>query len=841
MTSFGEVIQTIKKENKTLIRYKESISRKIINAQLAITFNEICIRERLLPKYTLNIPCDGAVNTSRRRRRSPNNEERTSFMKQRIRELQLKIEELEPQLKEQDEKWQKADIDVSVKETINTKLKEALDKHRHSIARANQNKLVRLNGGSIKHARPIDPYINLTDKALTQDQQEILNMGLNCHVLSRPSKFNKRVECEVLIDNVEKLQKSGQVTVSPTFKQEVVTESAKSRGHYNSNILSKRHIDAAKELRSDRDITIRRADKAAAYVLINTDEYLSKMGSILSDTTKFKKISRNPTVALKKKLNKIIVKNNSISDVKFERLTGEYGMGYCYGNVKTHKPGNKLRPIISQIPTPTYNIAKRLCVLLTPYIPATYCLQSATDFIDILNNNDARGTIASLDVESLFTNVPVDRTINYIINRVYYNDSTPTLGIQEDILRELLESCTKEAPFTCPRGNKYCQVDGVAMGSPLGVLLANFFMGCIEEEVFKKIEKPNIYCRYIDDIFIKTKNAAEAEHLRVHLQEASGLNFTIENSQDGTMPFLDVLVQQQDGKFSTTVYNKPTNPGLCLNGRSECPTRYKDSTISAYIRRALTHCSTWKQVHLEIERSTQVLLNNGFCEKDINRLTKKILDSWLSKKQIEENKENINIFYKGTFSSAYKEDERIITQLVRKNIKPSDPDKRVKLIIYYKTKKTSHLLLKNNPSIERESLQKSHVIYRFTCNQGNCEVLPSTYVGMTTTRLSQRLTFHLASGAPKKHLKDQHRINITREMLTDNTEILTTCPDTRRLSILEALYTKAANPALNQQAQDLQALPSARRTSTENSPAQPVTAVSQSETDTRTGQASRAV
>ena len=104
-------------------------------------------------------------------------------------------------------------------------------------------------------------------------------------------------------------------------------------------------------------------------------------------------------------------------------------MGYCYGTVKTHKPGNKLRPIISQIPTPTYNIAKKLCKILTPYVPAAYSLNSATDFLDILKTNDARGIIASLDVESLFTNVPVDRTINYIIERVYHDDNIPPLDI----------------------------------------------------------------------------------------------------------------------------------------------------------------------------------------------------------------------------------------------------------------------------------------------------------------------------------------------------------------------------------------------------------------------------
>ncbi|KAG0713386.1 Bestrophin-1 [Chionoecetes opilio] len=107
------------------------------------------------------------------------------------------------------------------------------------------------------------------------------------------------------------------------------------------------------------------------------------------------------------------------------QLSGEYGMGYCYGNIKTHKPGNKLRPIISQIPTPTYHLAKKLCVILTPYTPNAYSLQSALEFLDLLKTHNASGAIASLDVESLFTNVPVDRTINYIIDRVYNNDSYP--------------------------------------------------------------------------------------------------------------------------------------------------------------------------------------------------------------------------------------------------------------------------------------------------------------------------------------------------------------------------------------------------------------------------------
>ncbi|XP_076044740.1 uncharacterized protein LOC143027348 [Oratosquilla oratoria] len=288
----------------------------------------------------------------------------------------------------------------------------------------------------------------------------------------------------------------------------------------------------------------------------------------------------------------------------------------------------------------------------------------------------------------------------------------------------------------------------------------------------------------------------------------------MEDSIDGALPFLDLLVKQNENSFNTTVYTKPTNPGHCLNGSSECPQRYKDSTISAYIRRALTHCSTWTQVHEEIKRSTQVLINNGFNEKEIHFQTKKIMNGWHNNNNDKQNKEKINIYYKSTFSSAYKEDERIMKQIIKRNIKPVNPEKILNLVIYYKTKKTSHLLIRNSPLQERKELQKSHAIYRFTCTRGNCEALPSTYIGMTTMRLSRRLSYHLTSGAPKNHLREAHGITLVRETLEKNTEILDLCTDDRRLPILEAFYIKELSPILFVQAEDLRALPSMRQTVT---------------------------
>ena len=70
--------------------------------------------------------------------------------------------------------------------------------------------------------------------------------------------------------------------------------------------MKKEHFVAAKELWSRDDVLVREVDKTAAYVLIKKDEYLEKMDNILSDTSKFVKIKRNPTDEIKKKVNTTI-------------------------------------------------------------------------------------------------------------------------------------------------------------------------------------------------------------------------------------------------------------------------------------------------------------------------------------------------------------------------------------------------------------------------------------------------------------------------------------------------------------------------------------------------------
>ncbi|XP_076043741.1 uncharacterized protein LOC143026845 [Oratosquilla oratoria] len=155
------------------------------------------------------------------------------------------------------------------------------------------------------------------------------------------------------------------------------------------------------------------------------------MDTILENPAKFQRLQRDPSDALKKKINSLIQQANRTTK-HFNKAVGDFRPGYSCGTVKTHKPGNPLRPIIAQITTPTYYVAKKLNSLLTPYVPTGRSVSSVTEFIDLLRTAPPCEDIASLDVESLFTNVPVDETTNFILDRVYKSDK-PVIDIPEHV------------------------------------------------------------------------------------------------------------------------------------------------------------------------------------------------------------------------------------------------------------------------------------------------------------------------------------------------------------------------------------------------------------------------
>ena len=120
--------------------------------------------------------------------------------------------------------------------------------------------------------------------------------------------------------------------------------------------------------------------------------------------------------------------------------------------------------------------------------------------------------MASLDVDSLFTNVPLEETINICINELFKSNSN-IRGLNKKQITEMLSLTTKESIMLFDM-TFYTQVDGVAMGSPLGPSLANAFLCHHETKWLNDCPdkfKPVFYKRYVDDIFVLFKRP---EHVK---------------------------------------------------------------------------------------------------------------------------------------------------------------------------------------------------------------------------------------------------------------------------------------------------------------------------------------
>ena len=797
--NFGILHRRLNEEEKKRFRKYEDSVKKVIDATEAIVFNENCIREKLCPK-----------SIRRSGRAWMRWKEVEKILRQRIRESEDRIRRFEA---EATARWEDFCNTTSeeIQEIARSLMQSEQRRYRQTVSTRHSKKLLILNGGPVRNEQHRDGFVNLAGIELTPQQTSFLNLGLQCHYSRKPHPEAKRIETEALIDRLLQLQNEGKVDVTHECIDELVGEAGRQRGNYSSRILTKELRDAAKELRSNQDIIVRRGDKAAVYVIMKRSEYFEKLDRILLDASKFERLEKDPTQELKKKMSRLVTKaNNQQNTVKFPKIIGDYGPGYCYGTVKTHKQGNPLRPIISQMTSPTYKIAKTLNDLLVPYIPGAYSLKSATEFIDLLQNKGPEEDIASLDVESLFTNVPVEETIKIILDRVYRSEMDP-LPISEEILQDMLKASTMEAPFLSHKGDLFRQVDGVAMGSPLGVLFANMYMATVEERAFREQEKPSIYCRYIDDIFITIKDANDAEKIIDIFKSNSVLNFTSEHSQAKTLPFLDVLVKQKERRFETTVFTKATNIGRCLNARGECPDNYKKSVVRAYVNRAFTHCTTWKDVHAELDRIRQLLTNNGYQDSMIETaISKKMEEFHLQTSRETPKEEDLIIYHRLDYGTAYHEECHALKGIMNRGVTPKDPYKKILLRVYSKPNLTSSLVMKNNTAPEGPKEMCTNVVYKFSCPEETCKSPSTDYLGYTTTTLRRRLLAHRNQGAIHQHFVDIHDRKPSLKELIDSTNIIHKESRYGRLLITEAVSIAIQKPSLNIQMDFNTALPSCR-------------------------------
>jgi hypothetical protein len=673
------------------------------------------------------------------------------------------------------------------------------------IEGVHKSKLSRLYGGDIYLKKETNTVLNLSDTIISEDMIKILKLGMNCHLKSRFDLQQQKLEVEKFYQTIVQLEGSNEVTVEnfEKLKCELKRYGLNDVKDYNHDILTKKDFELIKEFKQNNNIVIRKADKSNVFVILNKDDYNSKLNEILNDETKFKKLEMKEEKIignLKKKVNDIVSEvNKQVDSDVFKKLVGHYAPGYIYGNCKIHKDEKNppLRPVISTIPTPTYEISKTINSIISEYMPKQYSVKSTHEFIEILKSHTPDNEImGSLDVVGLFTNVPVQETIGIILDYCYNNDDLPPPLIPRHYMKTLLEICTTESPFYSLNKDIYLQTDGVSMGCVLGPTMANFYMGHLEERVFNNFPnlKPKIYDRYVDDTFGTFQDEQTIIELKNKFEELSCLKFTYEIEKNKTLTFLDVKIIRNENAFSTSVFVKNTNSGDCLNYNSICPIRYKEGLIKTFLHRAYTISSDWMSFHNEVNRIKQLLINNNFPQTLIDKTTLNFINNKMQSKISNPDKENIKLYFKGQMTSQYRQQEEQLKNIVKKNVESS---KDISTIIYYNNRKLKNLLIKNAPSSNNEIGNSSCVVYQFSCPEVECSINKQTYIGYTTNMLKDRLQQHYYKGAIRCHGQDDHDKRFNKKEIIDHTIILKKDLNSNNLKILEALFIKEKRPKIN--------------------------------------------
>ena len=431
--------------------------------------------------------------------------------------------------------------------------------------------------------------------------------------------------------------------------------------------------------------------------------------------------------------------------------------------------------------------------------------------------------LVSFDVVSLFTNVPLKRTVNVILDRIY-KDKVIETKLKKCTLKKLIIDCCTKTTFSF--NNKlYDQIDGVCMGSSLGPVLANIIMTELEKNILPSLIESGIiksYIRYVDDTLVLIKESEIQNVIDTFNSFDRNLKFTVDTFEDGNIHFLDISVLP-DG--STEVYSKPTNTGLYSHYKSYIPWKYKISWARSLFYRAKKICSNNLLFRTQQERINKILSWNGFPSFVRKKLLANFKESYEHKTiPREENQynsadEELSLTLKLPYMGA--QGEKLVQTLKRKI--QLNLSKKVNFKIYYITSKIAKFC-STKDKIPMD--QSNNIVYHVKC-PGCGEV----YVGKTNCCLGKRLDEHGLREDQPMHIHmsnceefrymmnmlkfpdidkvSRNGITINNHILSavhENCKVLISSNDWLTLSYMEPLQAKKHNATINHGSRAMKAL-----------------------------------
>ena len=559
-----------------------------------------------------------------------------------------------------------------------------------------------------------DLILNLSDTPLNTTEEEALSLGL---------KFATGQPKYDITDIISSNYKHTDSNLQKGFIQGIIAASTIT--HNTNPTIPRRYTTALQNLANNKNLIITSADKGGGIVIMNTNTYDEKMFELLNDTNTYL-----PTDA--KTIQKAVTDFNR----SYKRIIGKHKdtwlsiieyhprMPKIYGLPKTHKKDIPMRPIVSSVDSAPHRIAKAIAKILTPFL-GTISPSHLRNSGDLLNKikhlNLHNMTLSSLDIKSLYTNIPVRKCIDKL--KSHFLNSNLNLPLPIDKIFQICTLCTNLCYFEF-KGQFYKQISGLPMGSPLSGVLACLYLEILESGPFQQILPQNsYYFRYIDDtLLIHDKHLVIPTLISKLNSVEPSINFTYETESNHTLPFLDIKIHNTDTYPLFDVFRKPTDTSDYINFHSHHDNRIKTGMIIGFYLRAYRICSPC-YIKAEEDKLFHILTTLQYPKYFILNARKKAL-------KIHHTAKNTNINSNINKSS----NQHIILPFspliptIRKNIR------KLGLNITTSGSKTIKDIVGRNT---KSSIPTEAGIYSIKCH-----ICKKTYVGETSRNIQIRLSEH---------------------------------------------------------------------------------------------------
>lgn len=640
----------------------------------------------------------------------------------------------------------------------------------HKIKTDNCNKLNRLIQYNKPKIKVKDNWLrNFTDVQIPDEVKQLLSLGPKFSVPTS-SKDLPIVHTLSEIENLLRGLDTQTKNIYAARVTNIITNYLRTSEEHN--FFKNLYIKSKRFLAQHPELLVLRSDKGSVTVLMNKEQYDEMAMNILNDQVSYKKLNRDPTCTIQQKANKLIskLKNSQAIEASQARTYTIYNSisPKFYGLPKIHKNPVKLRPIISSIDAPTSGISQLVTDILTRSYSNEneYYIKDSFHLSTLMNNKQLPEgyVLVSLDVVSLFSNIPLDLTINCIKKK--WEIIGPHCSMNMTSFLELVKFVFDNTYFSY-NNQFYKQILGTPMGGQCSPIIALYVMDELLDICIPKLsfEVPFMK-KYVDDLVCAVPQGKNEEILTIFNSYNEHIQFTIEEEDDNhSIPFLDTkMIRTESNVIKLDWYIKPTSSGRYMNYFSSVNSKMKTNLVLGLKNRIhkISHPDFYRRNQ---DRLLDILLDNSYPRHLLNRLIYSAISNPTESRG--------NDLAEVDSRSQDAEEQRSNSYGILPNIEGLTPKiiealrpiqkkiaiKNLKIVgnLFSKTKDKTSLL------------DLSNIVYKINC--GSCQ---ATYIGQTSRCLKGRLTSHKSDcrTGKKTCALAEHVANTNHQPAYDSVQVL---------------------------------------------------------------------